>query len=61
MGTQVVAGTNYCILCRVTPVAPDAEGSFCLVAVYRDVSGRAEMTEIHDLDIAGGVSDSTEQ
>ena len=24
LSTQVVAGTNYCILCQITPVAPNA-------------------------------------
>lgn len=52
LGTQVVSGTNYLLLCRVTPVIPDAEPSFCLVTVYEDLEGKAEISEIQDLDIA---------
>lgn len=52
---------NYRLLCRVTPVVPDAEGAFCLVTVYQDLDGNAEITEVTDLDIAGDVSESAEQ
>lgn len=61
LGSQTVSGTNYRLLCRVTPVVPDAEGSFCMVTVCRDVDGSAEMIEISDLDIAGGVSGDAER
>jgi hypothetical protein len=57
IGSQVVAGTNYCILCRAAPVAPDAESSYVLLYVYADLSGNAEITDTRDL--AGG-SDSDE-
>ena len=30
LGTQVVAGMNYCILCRVAPAVLDAQSSFVL-------------------------------
>lgn len=61
LGSQVVEGMNYRLLCRVTPVVPDAEGAFCLVTVYQDLDGNAEITEVTDLDIAGDVSESAEQ
>ena len=48
VGTQVVAGTNYCILCRATPVYPNAESSFALVYIYEDLNGKAEITDIKD-------------
>lgn len=52
LGSQVVAGTNYCLLCRVTPVVLDAESSLCLVTVYQNLEGEAAITEICDLEIA---------
>lgn len=61
LGSQIVSGTNYLLLCQVTPVVPDAEGSFCLVTVYQDLDGNAEITEVADLDITGDESDDTEQ
>lgn len=48
LSTQVVAGTNYCILCEITPVYPDAESHYALVYVYADLDGNAEITETVD-------------
>ena len=54
IGTQVVAGTNYCILCRVTPVVPDAEPTYALAYVYEGLDGACELINTTDLDVAGG-------
>ncbi len=50
LGTQVVAGINYLMLCKVTAIVPDAEGSYCLVTVYEDPDGNAEITDVADLE-----------
>lgn len=52
LGTQVVAGTNYAILCRVTPVVPDAVSSVQVVTVYADLQGNAELTDFCPIDPA---------
>ncbi|MBO6054337.1 MAG: hypothetical protein J6P31_02335 [Oscillospiraceae bacterium] len=52
LGTQVVAGTNYAILCRVTPVYPDALSSVQVVTVYADLKGNAEFTGFSLIDPA---------
>ena len=49
MATQVVAGTNYCILCQVTRVVPDAVPSWALVYVYADLEGNAEIMNVYEL------------
>ena len=49
LSTQVVAGTNYCILCQVTPVTPDAMPTWALVYVYADLQGNAEITNVYEL------------
>lgn len=49
LGSQTVTGTNYFILCRLTPVAPNAESSFALVTVYEDLKGNAEITDTQDV------------
>ncbi len=54
LATQVVAGTNYCFLCRVTPVVPDAVSHWALVYVYRALDGSAQILEFQDVVI--GVS-----
>ncbi|MBQ6468479.1 MAG: hypothetical protein IJJ50_00305 [Lachnospiraceae bacterium] len=45
VATQVVSGTNYCILCTVRPVSPKGEPSYNLVYVYRDLKGNAEIKD----------------
>lgn len=52
LGTQVVAGTNYCILCELTPVVPDPVSSYALVYIYADLEGNAAVTNVAELDIA---------
>ena len=52
LGTQVVAGTNYCILCRETVVIPDSEPTFVKVYIYEDLDGNAEITGVEDVSIS---------
>ena len=42
LARQCVAGTNYCMLCKVKPVAPKAKPSYQLVYIYEDLKGDAE-------------------
>lgn len=49
MSTQVVAGMNYCILCQITPVVPDAASTWALVYIYADLQGNAEIMNVYDL------------
>ena len=51
LGSQVVAGTNYLLLCRTTPVVPNAVSAFSLVTIYADLSGNAELTDVTDVAI----------
>ena len=49
LGTQVVAGTNYCLLCQVTPVTPNPEPVWALVYIYADLQGNAEILNVYEL------------
>lgn len=49
LGTQVVAGTNYAILCTITPVVPDAVPAYAIVYVYAGVDGTNEILEVQDI------------
>lgn len=51
LGSQVVAGTNHCFLCRSTVVYPGAEPKYVLVYVYESFDGSAQLMNIADLDI----------
>ena len=46
LATQVVAGTNYSVLCRATPVADGTDAYYAIVTVYEDLEGNAEITDI---------------
>ena len=48
IGTQVVSGMNYRILCEATPVVANPETHYAIVTVYEDLSGNAEITGIAD-------------
>ena len=52
MATQVVAGTNYCILCQITPSDPAAGTKWALVYIYADLQGNAEITNVYEIYIA---------
>ena len=52
LGSQVVAGMNYRILCTGTPVVPDAAEGLYVVTVYQDLEGNASITEVKELDLA---------
>ncbi|MBQ1820473.1 MAG: hypothetical protein II117_02600 [Clostridia bacterium] len=50
LGTQVVAGLNRCLLCKVTPVVLNPEANYALVYVYEDLSGGAALNYVIDFD-----------
>ena len=52
LATQIVAGTNYCILCQVTTVVPDAKPHWTLLYLYADLEGNVEVLNTYDLYIA---------
>ena len=49
LSTQVVAGTNYCILCQIIPVVPDPVPTWALVYIYADLQGNAEIMNVYEL------------
>ena len=49
LGTQIVSGKNYCILCRITPVTLDPKPTMKLVYVYEDLQGNAVITDIKEI------------
>lgn len=49
LGSQVVSGMNYCLLCKTTIVTPDAPVSYTLVYIYEALDGTAEILRIQDV------------
>ncbi len=50
LGTQVVAGINYCILCKLTPVVPDAVPHYAFVYVWQKLDGTADLLGVKDIE-----------
>ena len=51
LGTQLVSGTNYCILCRALEEGADDAPYYTLVYVYEDLSGNASIIGTHDITV----------
>ena len=49
LGSQIVAGKNYLVLCRSKAVTPNARYKYSLVTVYKDLKGKVSLREIQDL------------
>lgn len=48
LGSQVVAGTNHCILCLETPTVPDAASVYAIITLYEDLDGNAQITDVQE-------------
>ena len=51
LGTQLVAGTNYKVLCWGTLSTGDAVTHLYIVDIYADLQGNAEITNVGQLDL----------
>ena len=51
LGSQVVSGTNYKILCKGTTVTANPETSYYTVTIYQDLDGNAEVSEVKDFNL----------
>lgn len=51
LGSQVVAGTNYMVLCRSKVVYPGASYQWSLVKVNKDLKGKASLVDIETLEL----------
>ena len=51
LGSQIVSGTNYLVLCRSKGVYPGASYGWSLVTIYCDLKGNASVGDIQALDL----------
>ena len=49
LATQLVAGTNYCLLVRKAPLEPNPTYSYVLTYLYVDLKGEAEILDEQDI------------
>ena len=54
IGSQVVAGMNHAVLCKITAVTPDSAAAYSLVYIYEDLEGNCEVTETSDIVLSVG-------
>ena len=52
LSRQVVSGTNYCLLAKVTPVVPDARPALAPVYVHVDPQGKASLGDVTELTLS---------
>ena len=52
LGSQVVAGSNYAVLCKATPATADARAYLTAAVIYADLEGGATFTSFHYINIA---------
>ena len=52
LGSQVVAGMNYCLLCEKTLVVPDAQPSYALVYINDGINGEKQILKIEDIEFS---------
>lgn len=51
LGTQVVSGVNYMILCAGEEVVQDPTPELYVVTIYEDATGKAEVSSVETLDL----------
>lgn len=51
LGTQVVAGTNYLVLCEGAPVVEEPVPGLYVAQVYQDLEGGAQLTDVAPLNL----------
>ena len=62
LATQVVAGTNYCFLCRITPVVPNPVPGYAFVYIYEDLQGNAKILDVQEIEFGlSELSDDPDQ
>ena len=60
LGTQVVSGANYMLLCKITPVTANPVSHYSIVTVYEDLEGNASITDAQDFSAKDETSDAAE-
>lgn len=51
LGTQVVAGTNYCLLCKGTTVTLEPRTFYALIYINAAPDGEAQILEIQQIEL----------
>ena len=60
LGTQIVAGTNTCVLCRITPSVTEAVPYYVLIYIYEDLQGNVQLLQIQELELGVAYEDDSD-
>ena len=51
LGSQIVSGHNYLLLCRVAPVVADPVETYAIVQLYEDAEGNLQLVDTYDFGV----------
>ena len=57
LGSQLVSGTNYALLCRVAPVTADPVETYAIVKLYQDLSGNVSLLDVTDSGVPTNINE----
>lgn len=57
LGSQLVSGSNYALLCRVAPVTADPVETYAIVKLYKDLSGNVSLLDVSDSGVPTNISE----
>lgn len=57
LGSQLVSGTNYALLCRVSPVTADPVETYAIVKLYKDLSGNVSLLDVTDSGVPTNINE----
>ena len=57
LATQVVAGRNYALLCRVAPVVAEPVETWAIVKLYEDPQGKVSLSDVIDSGVPTNIND----
>ena len=57
IGSQIVNGTNYRILCRICAVTPEAAETWAVVTIHEDPEGNGELLNVEDFEVETNIND----
>lgn len=52
LATQLVAGTNYCLLCQTRLVTPEAPVGYALVYLYAALDGSTSLLKVQEIEFS---------
>ena len=49
LGSQLVAGSNHCVLCKASVVVPNSKPYYVFMYIYRDLDGNCSILKLEEI------------